>query len=313
MNSCQQARSQLISTTETGFPRTGYSYFTMTDATANGGVTIARQEEKGKENETETEKEIEHGEPSKEKQQQQPQTPIPAKAVMEGKKKKAAEQEGKVFVISKNMRGPWANWRAKQEELGAKIVLLDVTSASTTHRNDFSPMYLGKGMGKGKGKSQHHQGKMCCFENWWQSGKLYQGLASSGDRKEQLAWWRKQVKGKRRYPRGKGRRVLGATWKEYGDKVFEYVPSRQQVYIPEYWELVRNKRKLSAFRKMVQEGVHVGVVDFDGPRGTNGEPLIEEVSLDLIADKVQDLTFPFGHCYVVAAGLKGWTPSMYTE
>ena len=125
---------------------------------------------------------------------------------------KKKRSSGNVFILSKNLRGPWAPYKdlkSKIEMGGGQFMLLDVTSASKKYRDHFSPMKRGARNG------------FCCFENWWQSGKLYRGM----DRTKQINWWKKQVKGKRRYPGSKGKAVLGASWPEFGDRVFDYESS----------------------------------------------------------------------------------------
>ena len=48
---------------------------------------------------------------------------------------------------------------------------------------------------------------------------------------------------------------------------------------------------------------HVVITDYDGPRDAHGEPACEEVTLELLREKLHDETRPFGHGYVVAAEL----------
>ena len=51
------------------------------------------------------------------------------------------------------------------------------------------------------------------------------------------------------------------------------------------------------------------VYDFDGPRNPDG---CDEVSVDLLREKIEDTRFPFGHGYIVAGLLAGIEPYMYT-
>jgi hypothetical protein len=55
------------------------------------------------------------------------------------------------------------------------------------------------------------------------------------------------------------------------------------------------------------------VSDFDGPRDADGQPLIEEVTVDLLRDKIEDVAHPFGHGYVVAAKLLGIPAAAYCQ
>lgn len=101
---------------------------------------------------------------------------------------------GKVYVASMNLRGKWA-----PKPKGAKF--LNVTSAqqkNSATRLAFSPMTPIEGGYKG----------FYCFENYWQSGKVKEGV----DQKISHKWWKSQTKGRRRYP--KGGKTLFA---DYGD------------------------------------------------------------------------------------------------
>ena len=57
----------------------------------------------------------------------------------------------------------------------------------------------------------------------------------------------------------------------------------------------------------------VVVYDFDGPRADDGAPECRELTLDLLREKINDMRFPFGHGYVVAALLAGVPPSEYVD
>jgi len=198
---------------------------------------------------------------------------------------------GKVYIASKKMRGPWA---ARPEG----VVILDVTSAqskTSNHRRDFSPMSPIEEGYKG----------FYCFENYWQSGKLIEGC----DRKKQIAWWKKQTKGKRRYPKSRGKRVFCAL---FGDgPPMDYVESRKKVYVPEYYELMKGTESFLKFKTLIEQGTDVVVYDFDGPRTPGGENECIEVSLDLLKKKITETRHPFGHGYVVAGALLGITPCQY--
>ena len=51
----------------------------------------------------------------------------------------------------------------------------------------------------------------CCFENFWQSGKRYEGV----DDEKVIAWWKKQEKGRRRCVIGKGKKITHAEWEDF--------------------------------------------------------------------------------------------------
>jgi len=198
---------------------------------------------------------------------------------------------GKVYVASKQMRGSWA---VRPEG----VVILDVTSAqskTSTKRRDFSPMSPIEGGYKG----------FYCFENYWQSGKLIEGC----DRKKQMTWWKKQIKGKRRYPKSRDKRVFCAL---FGDgPPMDYVESRKKIYVPEYYELMKDTESFSEFKTLVQSGADVVVYDFDGPRTIDGENECIEISLELLKKKIAETRHPFGQGYVVAGALLGIKPEQY--
>ncbi len=117
----------------------------------------------------------------------------------------------RVFVRSMNMRGTRAVIPA---ELGADRLLVNATSMQrkdSPYRRDFSPMSTALGGYKG----------FSCFENFWQAGKVFEGLSHGMTRE----WFRRQTKGRRRYPGSKGRRVLYAIFPELVEYHAEYEPA----------------------------------------------------------------------------------------
>ena len=198
---------------------------------------------------------------------------------------------GKVYVASKKMRGAWA---PRPEG----VIILDVTSSqskTSKKRRDFSPMSPIEGGYKG----------FYCFENYWQSGKLIEGC----DRKKQIAWWQKQIKGKRRYPKSRCKRVFCAL---FGDgPPMDYVESRKKIYVPEYYELMKDTESFLEFKTLVHSGTDIVVYDFDGPRTIDGENECIEISLELLKKKITETRHPFGQGYVVAGALLGIKPEQY--
>jgi len=195
-----------------------------------------------------------------------------------------------VYIASMNMRGAWA-------PRPINSIPLNVTSAqskTSKERLAFSPMTPLEGGYKG----------YVCFENYWQSGKVYETL----DRAKQLTWWRAQTSGKRRYPGSKGALVLHS---DHGDSVMrDYITSRKEVYVPEYNELVKNSEVLGKWRDRAKTETIV-VYDFDGPRLANGAPTCIPVTRELLIEKINDTTYPYGHGYVVAGLLAGYRPADY--
>ena len=178
--------------------------------------------------------------------------------------------------------------------------ILDVTSASVKFRDYFSPMRLPR--------SESYKGYFC-FENYWQSGKVFDGV----NRDDQLRWWKNQKTGRRKYPLSKDAKVLYAQWDDKGDEHYEYVQSRKEVYVPQYHQLIQNNSKIQEFRRYLQEGQTVFVVDYDGPKNDDGENIVKEVSLELLREKINDIWSAFGHGYVVAAELLNITISHYIQ
>jgi len=206
---------------------------------------------------------------------------------------------GKVYIASMNMRGIWA----KRPD-GVKVI--NVTSAqarASDFRRDFSPMSPITGKYKG----------FYCFENYWQAGKVIKNV----NQKKHNAWWLKLTKGKRRYPGSRGVEVLYGMYdmfplnsKKTGTKL-DYISARKQVYVPEYYTLMSKTESFKLCSKMVRGGRDVVVCDFDGPRTKDGLPTCLELTLDILKEKINDPTFPFGHGYVVAASLMGIKPTQY--
>ena len=205
---------------------------------------------------------------------------------------------GRVFIASMNMRGSWAP-RPHDECL--RVNVTSAQSKTSAYRLAFSPMTHVSGGYKG----------YCCFENYWQSGKRYAGHDEKEVEKMD-AWWRKQEKGKRRYPRAKGLTVTHAEFSGIQGEL-GYVESRKKVYVPEYYEMVRDNDVLAALADRLVGGEDIVVYDFDGPRARGGDVTCEEVTLELLQDKIEDVRHPFGHGYIVAGVLAGILPVDYVR
>ena len=199
---------------------------------------------------------------------------------------------GKVYIASMNLRGAWA-------PCPENTTRVNVTSAQRkTHpfRLAFSPMTPIVNKYKG----------FYCFENYWQSGKRYPDIPA----KTITDWWKKQTKGKRRYPDGKNKNVLYAKFPHINDNL-GYIDSRKQVYVPEYYELIKDNSVLIDLKNRLNSGESFTVYDFDGIRDNNGNPTSAEVNLELLQDKILDTRTPFGHGYVVAAAILDINPELY--
>ena len=201
---------------------------------------------------------------------------------------------GKVYVASMNLRGKWA---AKPP--GA--ICLNVTSAqrkTSRERIDFSPMHPNGYKG------------FLNFEHYWQQGKVWDGIP----RCESVKWWKEQTKPKRRFLKGKGRRVLYAIFEDItGEEELDYVTSRKRVYVPKYAEYISNTESLRKWENIVKSGQDVVVYDFDGVRKPSGDVDVKEVTVELLENKINDMKFPFGHSFIIASMLSGIKIDEFTE
>ena len=197
-----------------------------------------------------------------------------------------------VYIASMNLRGTWA-------PCPENTTRVNVTSAQrkdNPFRLAFSPMTPIVNKYKG----------FYCFENYWQSGKRYPDIPA----KTITDWWKKQTKGKRRFPDGKNKNVLYAKFHHINDNL-GYIDSRKQVYVPEYYELIKDNSVLIDLKNRLTSGESFTVYDFDGIRDNNGNPTSAEVNLELLQDKILDTRTPFGHGYVVAAAIMDINPELY--
>lgn len=197
-----------------------------------------------------------------------------------------------VYIASMNLRGTWA-------PCPENTTRVNVTSAQrkdNPFRLAFSPMTPIVNKYKG----------FYCFENYWQSGKRYPNIPA----KTITDWWKKQTKGKRRFPDGKDKKVLYAKFPHINDNL-GYIDSRKQVYVPEYYNLIKDNLVLIDLKNRLASGESFTVYDFDGIRDNNGNPTSAEVNLELLQDKILDTRTPFGHGYVVATAIMDINPELY--
>lgn len=204
---------------------------------------------------------------------------------------------GKVYVASMNLRGEWY-------PLPEDCKRVNVTSSQqkdSPYRKTFSPMTAIKGGYKG-----YH-----CFENYWQSGKRYENM-NDDDTEYLINWWKNQKKGHRKYPFSKGKKVIHAIFPHYENSL-DYIPSRKLVYVPEYYELIKDTKTLNKLKENLKLGINYVIYDFDGPRLNDGAPDIMEVNINNLNKKINDPKFPFGHGYIVAAALLDISPKDYID
>ena len=192
---------------------------------------------------------------------------------------------GKVYIASMNMRGKWA------DPIDKNTIKLNVTSAQSKtniNRLAFSPMTPIEGGYKGYWN----------FESYWQSGKVYEDI----DIEKTKKYWKNLKEPKRRYPGSKGKKVMYAIWE---DEKLDYIQSRLNVYIPEYYNLIKNHDVLKYWINKYKNGENITIYDFDGPREDNGDVMCSEVTKEYLNNKLYDTKYPFGHGYIVASAIIG--------
>ena len=159
-------------------------------------------------------------------------------------------KRGKIYIASMNLRG------ARGVKLDATSLNLNVTSAQaklSLDRRDFSPMTPIEGGYMGYWN----------FESRWQSGKIFEGI----DEKVTKAWWKAQLAPKRRYPKGKGKKILCARFEGYEDRGdMDYATARKEVYCKEYYDLIKDRERVKYWKSVLDRGQNITIYDFDGPR-----------------------------------------------
>jgi hypothetical protein len=201
-------------------------------------------------------------------------------------------QPGKVYLASMNLRGEWA----KSPEGATKVNVTSAQGLTSKNRRDFLPMTPVEGGYKG----------FYNFEAFWQSGKVFEGIPEEDVKK----YWHSIKEAKRRYPNSKDKKVLYAHF-EHDPEQYDYVASRKKIYVPLYFDMMKEKEMAQFWKKEVELGKDIVVYDFDGPRLEGGKVTCEEVTPEFIREKINDPKFPFGHGYIVSAWFKGIEPEEY--
>jgi hypothetical protein len=139
-----------------------------------------------------------------------------------------------LYIASMKMKGTWADKPNNTQ-------IINVTSmqgGKSILRRDFSPMTHVENEYKG----------YYCFENYWQSGKRYDGI----DQNKFDEWWLNQTSGKRRYPGSKNKKVLYSVFEDGIQR--DYVDSRKNIYVPFYHELVKNTLSINMCKELLIHG-----------------------------------------------------------
>ena len=200
---------------------------------------------------------------------------------------------GKVFIASMNLRGA----RAPAPANTTKVNVTSAQALLNKNRRDFSPMTPIEGGYEG----------FWNFEAFWQSGKVFEGIPEE----KVKAYWHKVKEAKRRYPGSKDKKVLYARFECAPDEQMNYVTSRKKIYVPRYFELMKDREMALHWKAQVEAGKDIVIYDFDGPREADGGVTCVEVTRELLCEKINDTQFPFGHGYIVAGWIKGITPEEY--
>ena len=95
------------------------------------------------------------------------------------------------------------------------------------------------------------------------------------------------------------------------DEKMDYVTSRKKVYVPEYYEMIKDSERIAHWKKHLEEGNDLVVYDFDGPRLDDGSVTCMELTKELMIEKINKTQFPFGHGYIVAGCIAGILPEEY--
>jgi len=90
-------------------------------------------------------------------------------------------------------------------------------------------------------------------------------------------------------------------YEERGD--IDYITARKDVYVKEYYELIKNREMTLHWKKAIEEGKNITIYDFDGPRTEEGGVMCIEVNEELLRERMSDIKYPFGHGYVVACAI----------
>lgn len=91
-----------------------------------------------------------------------------------------------------------------------------------------------------------------------------------------------------------------------------YVDARKRIYCGLYAELVKNHPKFLQLKRELAKGTKLVISEVDGPRFSEQWPynLVSQDSIpftyDICKHLINDVNYPFGHGYTIAALLMGW-------
>ena len=223
----------------------------------------------------------------------------------------------KVYVGARNVKKPGP----QKAPYPANAILVDVTSCqakSNPNRLAFSPMHIHEG----EMYTDPFGYKWSCFENAWQSGKVWK-TEKGKEVPHDLTlkkWQRRPIyKAHRKlsafYPKASKWTVATSLFPEEPGHRFGYVESRKRVYVPRYEAFVNDlgragavhsRLTLRGLRDLVRDQDRpIVIFDLDGPRTPEGGMECLEVTREMLRERIHDERHPFGHGYVVAAMAAG--------
>jgi len=151
------------------------------------------------------------------------------------------------------------------------------------------------------------EGPYAFFEAWWRAGEKYVDI----DHAVSKAWWLKQKKGTRVYPKAKGKAVEYRSWGT--GPAMDLVTARARALVPTYEALVGTSVRLSQLREYLRgNGKPLVLYCNDGPRDAFGRPCVMPVTAEEMKKYLQDPTKPFGPDFVFAAMVAGIPSADYT-
>jgi hypothetical protein len=207
---------------------------------------------------------------------------------------------GQIRVGQKRRRGVKGDKNA--ECTGFKNI--DVTSGSGNKIGDhfakeFSPMKLGP-------VTDENGLTALIFENYWQFSKMWpkaDHFKSDTGCEPTSKWYAFREKG---FKLNKGKRrplpvkTYGyPTCSIYNDKVYDYISSRKEIYVPIYRDLIKDLPVMDELRKLLASGQNIMIIDGDGPP-KDQYPNGMEINQSNWDQMINDPKYPFGHGYVVA-------------
>ena len=193
----------------------------------------------------------------------------------------------------------YQDWRAIEKASGKipKDQIVETVSKSKTWSKGLSPFVLGPC----KLWNLSHQDESVNMENAWQFSKVYpEHVDDNGDPTYKYYEW--AISGwqdwkAHRYPMGKGAIPLYSYW---NNQKLNYVEARKQIYIPLYYDAVKDTVAFNCLidihNALVSEGKTLYLVDYDAYRHKQMGKSYKDV--------INDPNKKMGHAFVLAMALE---------